>query len=191
MTLFCNAKRICAKCTSGSIHSPSIGQNKAHHALLNAVLYFIIHEVNGWEQNTSSDISYLLARSKNWCKNGTTSILPHHWLLKYFYNEIFWKRIYLFDYDKKYFAVPRPPVLPVVAVCGWCKWKSDLDPHSLVQIGLQLFKWGHFHIFSLSYKLTSDNLWPWYMTFDRMNIWRCPYYINKPSLVPIRLQLFK
>ena len=49
---------------------------------------------------------------------------------------------------------------------------------SLVQIGLQLFKWGHFHIFSLSYNLTSDELWPWYMTFDHMNIWRFPYYIN-------------
>ena len=62
---------------------------------------------------------------------------------------------------------------------------------SLVPMRLQLFKWGHFHIFSLSYSLTSDDLWPWYMTFDHMNIWRFPYYINKPSLVPIRLQLFK
>ena len=62
---------------------------------------------------------------------------------------------------------------------------------SLVQIGLQLFKWGHFHIFSLSYNLTSDDLWPWYMIFDLMNIWRFPYYINKPSLVQIGLQLFK
>ena len=48
-----------------------------------------------------------------------------------------------------------------------------------------------FHIFSLSYNLTSDDLWPWYMTFDHMNIWRFPYYINKHTLVPIRLQLFK
>ena len=75
-----------------------------------------------------------------------------------------------------------------------------LHKQSLVQIGLQLFKWGHFHknhIFNLSYNLTSDELWPWYpwspwyMTFDRMNIWRFPYYINKPSLVPIGLQFFK
>ena len=57
------------------------------------------------------------------------------------------------------------------------------------QSDLQLF-WGHFHIFSLSYNLTSDDLWPWYVTFDLMNIWRFPYYINKPSLVPIGLQLF-
>ena len=35
----------------------------------------------------------------------------------------------------------------------------------MVHIGLQLFKWGHFHIFSLSYNLTADDLWPWYMTF--------------------------
>ena len=55
----------------------------------------------------------------------------------------------------------------------------------------QLFKWGHFHIFSLSYNLTSDDLWPWYMTSDCMNIWRFLYYIYKPSLVPIKLKLFK
>ena len=91
-----------------------------------------------------------------------------------------------------------------------------INKPSLVQIGLQLFKWSHLHIFSLSHNLTSDDLWPWYMTFncmniwrftynpslvqirlepsltfDRMNIWRFPYYINKPSLVQIGLQLFK
>ena len=145
---------------------------------------------------------------------------------------------------RKYFAVPGALVSPAVAVYGWCKLTSDLDPHtckgnsnwsssmqisqnlhfqvilqvdlrwlltlicdlwphehikvpyyinksSLVQIWLQLFKWDHFHIFSLSYNLTSDDLWPWYMTFDHMDIWRFPYCINKPSLVPIGLQLFK
>ena len=68
-----------------------------------------------------------------------------------------------------------------------------INKPNLVQIGPQLFKWGHFRIFSLSYNLTSDELWSWYMTFDQMNIWRFPYYINtgKPSLVPILLQLFK
>ena len=75
----------------------------------------------------------------------------------------------------------------------------DLWPHehmrvskpSFIQIRFQLFKWGHFHIFSLSYNVISDNLWPWYMNFDCMNIWRLTYYINKPSLAQIGLQLFK
>ena len=62
---------------------------------------------------------------------------------------------------------------------------------SLVQNGLQLFKWGHFHIFSLSYNLTLGDLWPWYMTCDCMNIWRFSYNTNKPSWVPIGLKLFK
>ena len=66
-----------------------------------------------------------------------------------------------------------------------------INKQSLVQIQLQLFKWGHFHIFSLSHNLTSDDLWPWYMTFECMKIWRFTYYINKQSLVQIRLQLFK
>ena len=62
---------------------------------------------------------------------------------------------------------------------------------SVVQIWLQLFKWGQFHIFSLSYNLTSDDLWPWYMTFDHMNIWRLTYNINIPSVVQIWLPTFQ
>ena len=49
-----------------------------------------------------------------------------------------------------------------------------INKPSLVQIGLQLFKWGHFHIFSLSYNLTWDDLWLWYMTSDLINIWKFP-----------------
>ena len=66
-----------------------------------------------------------------------------------------------------------------------------INKPSLVQIGLQFFKWGHFYIFSLSFDLTSDDLWPCYMTFDCMNVRRFPYFINAPSLVPIWLHLFK
>ena len=40
--------------------------------------------------------------------------------------------------------------------------------------------------------LTSDDPWPWYMTFDLINIQRNSHCIFDPSLVvPIRLQLFK
>ena len=85
---------------------------------------------------------------------------------------------------------------PLTLVCDLLTtWRYEgshiINKPSLVQIGLQLFIWGYFHIFSLSYNLTSDDLWPWYITFDRMNTWRFPYYINKPSLVPIKLELFK
>ena len=66
-----------------------------------------------------------------------------------------------------------------------------INKPSLVQIQLQLFRWGHFHIFSLSYNLTSDDLWPWFMIFDHMNIWRFPYYINKLSLVPTGFPTFQ
>ena len=49
----------------------------------------------------------------------------------------------------------------------------------------------NFTFFSPSYNLTSDDLWPWYVTFDLMNIWRFPYYTNKSSLVPIGLPTFQ
>ena len=49
----------------------------------------------------------------------------------------------------------------------------------MVPIGLQLFKWSEYYILNPSYNLTSDDLWPWYMTFDHTNIQRVPYCINK------------
>ena len=71
-------------------------------------------------------------------------------------------------------------------------WRfPHLNKPSLAPIGIKPFKWGEFYIFSPSYNLTSDDLWPWLMTLDHPNIWRVPYYINKPSLVPIKLQLFQ
>ena len=66
-----------------------------------------------------------------------------------------------------------------------------IDKPSLVQIRLQLFKWGHFHIFSLSYNLTSDDLWPWYMTFDLINKWGFPCCIYDPTLVEIHQSMWK
>ena len=67
------------------------------------------------------------------------------------------------------------------------------DSHiiSINQIWFQsTFREGPFSHFQ-PYNLTSDDLWLWYMTFDHMHIWRFPYNINKPSLVPIVLQRFQ
>ena len=52
----------------------------------------------------------------------------------------------------------------------------------MILIG-QVFKWAKFDILGLSYKLTSHDLWPSFVTFDLMNISRFLHYINKPSLV--------
>ena len=62
---------------------------------------------------------------------------------------------------------------------------------SLVQIGLQLFKRSHFHIFSLSYNLTSDDLWPSYMIFDLINKWGFPCCIYDPTLFEIHRSMWK
>ena len=66
-----------------------------------------------------------------------------------------------------------------------CIYKSNL-----VVIGLQLFE----KIIPISHfppNLTSDDPWPWYMTFDLINTQRNPHFTFDPSLVPIGLQLFK
>ena len=60
-----------------------------------------------------------------------------------------------------------------------------------LKLDFQLFKWDHFHIFSLSYNLTSDDLWPWYMTFDLINKWGFPCCIYDPSLVEIYQSIWK
>ena len=55
----------------------------------------------------------------------------------------------------------------------------------------QLFKWGHFHIFSLSYNLTSHDFWPSYTNFDLINKWRFPCCIYDPTLVEIHQSMWK
>ena len=74
---------------------------------------------------------------------------------------------------------------------AWTHEGSHINRPSLVHIGRQLFKWGHFHIFSLSYNLTSDDLWPWYVTFNLINKWRFPCCIYDPTLVEIHQSMWK
>ena len=59
------------------------------------------------------------------------------------------------------------------------------------QLDFQLFKWGHFYIFSLSYNLTSDDLWPWYVTFHFIKKWGFPRCIYDPTLVEIHQSMWK
>ena len=66
-----------------------------------------------------------------------------------------------------------------------------INKPSLVPIGLQLFKWGHFHIFSPSYNLTSDDLWSWQVTFDLINKWGFPCCIYDPTLVETHQSMWK
>ena len=65
---------------------------------------------------------------------------------------------------------------------------------SIKQVWFQsdiFFKWGHYYIFSLSYNLTSDDLWPWYMTIDLINKWGYPCCIYEPTLVEIHQSMWK
>ena len=48
-------------------------------------------------------------------------------------------------------------------------------------IGLQLLKWATFTFSALSYNLTSDDLWPWYLTSDLTNKWGFPCCIYEPN----------
>ena len=59
------------------------------------------------------------------------------------------------------------------------------------QSDFQLFKWGHFHIFSLFYNLTSDDLWPLFVTFDLINKWGFPCCIYGPTLAVIHQSMWK
>ena len=45
-------------------------------------------------------------------------------------------------------------------------------------VGPQICKWVKFDIFGLSYKLTSHDLWPSFVTFDPVNMWRFLHEVN-------------
>ena len=94
---------------------------------------------------------------------------------------------------KKYFAFRGPLVSPAVTVYGWCKVASDLDPTPvrIILIGPQVCKWVQIYIFRLFYKLTSNDLWPWYVTFDLINKWGFPCCIYDPNLVEIHQSMWK
>ena len=64
---------------------------------------------------------------------------------------------------------------PAVAVCGWCKLTSDLDPHTCYASKSKFTFSGY--LTSWPQMIFYLDLWP----FDYMNIWRFPYFINKPS----------
>ena len=69
----------------------------------------------------------------------------------------------------------------------WC-----IHDLSSFQVDFQLFKWVmQIYIFRLSYKLTSDDLQPWYVTLDLMNIWKFSCCIYVPSLVEIHEHMWK
>ena len=71
------------------------------------------------------------------------------------------------------------------------RFQYYINKPNLFQIGLQLFKWGHFHIFNQSYNLTSDDLWPWYATFDLIIKWGFPCCIYDSTLVEINQSMWK
>ena len=50
-----------------------------------------------------------------------------------------------------------------------------------VQNGPQVYKKDKLNICKLSYKLTLHDLWPFFVTFDIINMCRIIHYINKPS----------
>ena len=102
-----------------------------------------------------------------------------------------WVKFYIFRLSYKLTSHDLWPSFVTFDLMNMWRFLHFINKLSLVPMGLQLFKWGEFYILRPSYNLTSDDLWPWYMTFEGMNIQRVPYCINKPGLVPIGLQLFK
>ena len=85
---------------------------------------------------------------------------------------------------------------PLTFICDF--WPHEhvkvlhyINKPSLIPIRLQLFKWGEFYILSPSYNLNSDDLWPWYVTFDLINQWGFPCCIYDPTLVAIHQSMLK
>ena len=75
-------------------------------------------------------------------------------------------KFYIFRLSYKLTSWPWPSFVTFDLMNMWRF--PHINNSSLVPTRFQLFKWGEFYILSPSYNLTSDGLWPWYMTFDRM-----------------------
>ena len=94
--------------------------------------------------------------------------------------------------NKQTNKILRGPRTTSVACCrGLWMMQVDIWPWShscwgrqVVLIGTQVCKWVKIYLFRLSYRLTSDNLCPWLVTFDLMNIQRFP------SINQVWFQLF-
>ena len=66
-----------------------------------------------------------------------------------------------------------------------------INKPSLASIALQLFQIRPFSHFSLSYNLTSDDLWPWKATFDIINKWGFPCCNYDPTLAEIHQSMWE
>ena len=97
-------------------------------------------------------------------------------------------KFYIFTLSYKLTSHDLRPSFVTFDLMNMWRFPHFINKPSLVPIRFQLFKWGKFYILCPSYNLTSDDIWPWYKTFDRMSI---PYCINKLSLVPIGLPTFQ
>ena len=91
-----------------------------------------------------------------------------------------WPHIFFFFF-KSMALTQWPPIFLSISVTQ-SQWLVLLDPTPafwghIVLIGPQVCKWVKFYIFRLSYKLTSHDLWPSFVTFDVMNTWRFLFYI--------------
>ena len=96
-----------------------------------------------------------------------------------------WVKSYIFRLSYKLTSHDLWPSSVTFDLMNMWRFLHYINKPSLVPIGLQLFNWGHFYIFSLSYNLTSDDLWHWYVNFDLINKWGFPCCIYDPTLVEI------
>ena len=112
-----------------------------------------------------------------------------------------WGKLILYDLERHSQTkkkIHRGPWIASVACRRslWMKqiatwpWSQTCWGH-MVLTGPQRCKWVKYYIFRLLHKLTSHALWPTFVKFDLMNMWRFLHFINKLSLVPAGLQLFK
>ena len=109
--------------------------------------------------------------------------------------------IYVVMYRKKVIIKGKILWLPRTACVAyrcslWTK-QTDTWPWShtcwshMVVTGHEVCKWVKYHIFRLSYKLKSHDLWPSFATFDLINKWGFPCFIYEPSLVEMHQSIRK
>ena len=110
-----------------------------------------------------------------------------NWTFNFLNDAIFTFSAYLSTWPQMIFDLGT---WPLTAWTYECSHNIPIN-QVLFKSDFQLFKWGHSLIFSLSYNLNSDDLWPWYMTFDLINKWGFPCCIYDPTLVENHQSMWK
>ena len=122
------------------------------------------------------------------------------WRFPYYINQVCFKSDFNFSNETIFtfsaYLTTWPPMtfdLVTWPLSAWTYEGSHIIPINQVwfTMDFNFSSKSKFTFSTLSYNLTSDDLWPWYMTLDLISKWGFPCCIYEPTLVEIHQSMWK